>query len=130
MTLRDLFQSVLAARHLEEAMEDEYKKAKKMAEEAETAFIQAATDAGESSIKFDGLGHAVVEPPKPYPQIKEGQRPAIMEWLKAQGHADAIKETIHPMTFMSIAREELEKKGSLPDGIEVFFRQRLSIRKL
>ena len=111
-------------------MEDQYKVAKKAAEDAEQAFIQAATDAGESSIKFDGLGMAVVEPPKPYPQIKEGQRPAIMDWLKTQGHGDAIKETIHPMTFMSIAREELEKAGKLPDGIEVFYRQKLSVRKV
>lgn len=49
-----------------------------------------------------------------FASIKKADQDAAFEWLRANGHGDLIKETVHPGTLKSFCKEQLEHGANLP----------------
>lgn len=64
---------------------------------------------------------------------REGQREALHEWLKSNGHGDLVKETVHAQSLAAWAREQIEEDGALPDDlvelVNVYEKTSVNIRK-
>src|SRR5690606_16078792 len=52
-----------------------------------------------------------------YVSAKAERRPELLAWLKANGLADIVQETVHPRTLSAAVREILEQDDQLPDGL-------------
>lgn len=48
---------------------------------------------------------------------KGGQREAMHNWLKENGFADLIKETVHSSTLSSFAKEYIDENDELPEDL-------------
>lgn len=48
-----------------------------------------------------------------------GGEDSIIPWFKKNGHKDIVKETVHPGTLKSWAKEQLENGGKLPPALKV-----------
>ena len=57
--------------------------------------------------------------------VKKIDEQAVFVWLKESGNGDAIKETIHPSTFKSIAAGYVEETGLNIPGTEITSFQRI-----
>ena len=68
-----------------------------------------------------------------YANAKAGMMPAICEWMKDNGLADMVKESVHPQTLQAWVKEQLEEVGALPEELEplvnVYEKSGISIRK-
>ena len=68
-----------------------------------------------------------------YANAKAGMMPAVCEWMKDNGLADMVKESVHPQTLQAWVKEQLEEAGALPEELEplvnVYEKSGISIRK-
>lgn len=46
------------------------------------------------------------------------KRDDLHGWLKGNGYADMVKETVHPGTLKGFVKEQLEENDELPEGIK------------
>lgn len=88
-------------------------------------FVERFEEQGESNVKFDdgvSLGHSV----EPYPFVKD--QSALLAWVKAHGLEAML--TLNYQTMASLVKERLEGKVNepLPDGVDVYMKDKLSCR--
>lgn len=55
---------------------------------------------------------------KVYANVKADDREAFFAWLRDNGNADLIKETVHPATLNAFAKEQLSEGKALPETLE------------
>lgn len=95
-------------------------------EEALTrCFVDRWEESGMVRQDFEGgisIGHSI----EPYPTVKD--RDALAGWLKKKGLESLL--TLNYMTMASLVKERLEGKVDepLPDGVEVFLKDKLTCR--
>lgn len=67
-----------------------------------------------------------------YANAKAGMMPAVCEWMKDNGLADMVKESVHPQTLQAWVKEQLEEVGALPEDlselVNVYEKSGISIR--
>lgn len=54
-----------------------------------------------------------------YAYCKKENEPQFFEWLRAQGHGDLIKETVHNQTLKAFAKECIKDGVALPPQLTV-----------
>jgi hypothetical protein len=64
-----------------------------------------------------GVGTVYVQQ-KVYANVKADNREAFFHWLRENGSADLIKETVHPSTLNAFAKEQLSEGKEIPDVLE------------
>lgn len=64
-----------------------------------------------------GVGTVYVQQ-KVYANVKADDREAFFHWLRENGSADLIKETVHPSTLNAFAKEQLSEGKELPDVLD------------
>lgn len=88
-------------------------------------FVQRMEEDDVTALPFtDGvsLGSSV----EPYPNVKD--REALYKWIKESGQEDLL--TLNYQTLASITKQRLIDGESLPPGVEVFMKDKLSARGL
>jgi len=54
-----------------------------------------------------------------YAYCKKEYEPAFFAWLRANGHGDIIRETVHPSTLKAFAKERVQDGEPLPPQLTV-----------
>lgn len=82
-------------------------------------------DEGTSSVTYDD-GVSLGVSPEPYPFVEDPA--ALLAWIKRKGMEDML--TLNYQTMASLVKERLEGKVNepLPDGINVYMKDKLSCR--
>lgn len=67
-----------------------------------------------------------------YANAKAGMMPAVCEWMKDNGLADMVKESVHPQTLQAWVKETIDETGALPEElnelVNVYEKSGISIR--
>lgn len=88
-------------------------------------FAERFEEAGEASKTFaDGVSIGIT--PDPYPYVKDQE--LLTAWIKAKGLESIL--TLNYQTMASMVKERLEGKVNegLPDGVDVFMKDKLTCR--
>lgn len=124
---------------MERELIEKYLSAKKTHAEAERAEIDAniALDLAknelidyleendlESTAAHLGLGRVIWQKPTLYPSIKEESKESVYSWLKNNGYAESIKETINAQTFGAIIRQRIDSGEEIPEGVDTSYYKR------
>jgi hypothetical protein len=82
---------------------------------------------------FTRNGRQFILTNRTYANAKAGMMPAVCEWMKDNGLADMVKESVHPQTLQAWVKEQIEEVGALPEELEplvnVYEKSGISIRK-
>lgn len=78
-----------------------------------------------TSMKFAN-GVTLGESVEPLPNVKD--RTALTNWIKATGQEELL--TINHQTLASITKQALLEGNPVPDGVEVYMKQKLTARGL
>jgi hypothetical protein len=119
-----------------------YRDQKKKAEDALKEINDAdRTDRGatggamveEEMQNFTRNGRQFILTNRTYANAKAGMMPAVCEWMKDNGLADMVKESVHPQTLQAWVKEQIEEVGALPEElselVNVYEKSGISIRK-
>lgn len=86
--------------------------------------------AGISSVNFPGIGRLTLTADL-FAGIQPEQQQAAYQWLRDNGHADLIKDYVHPSTLKAFIKELMERGENLPEEIfKAAPYQRASVTKL
>ena len=87
----------------------------------------------EETQNFTRNGKQFILTNRTYANAKAGMMPAVCEWMKDNGLADMVKESVHPQTLQAWVKEQIEEAGALPEELEplvnVYEKSGISIRK-
>lgn len=86
-------------------------------------FVDRFDEDGVSKMTFDD-GTTISINPEPYPTVKD--REALLKWVRANGMEELL--TLQYQTMAKIVKEAIEGGQALPDGVEVFLKDKLSRR--
>lgn len=64
---------------------------------------------------------------KAFPQVKDNEK--LIKWLNNNERGDLVKETVHYQTLVGICRELLEGNMEAPDGVEVYMKRQIRLRR-
>jgi septal ring factor EnvC (AmiA/AmiB activator) len=82
---------------------------------------------------FTRNGRQFILTNRTYANAKAGMMPAVCEWMKDNGLADMVKESVHPQTLQAWVKEQIEEVGALPEElselVNVYEKSGISIRK-
>jgi len=82
---------------------------------------------------FTRNGRQFILTSRTYANAKAGMMPAVCEWMKDNGLADMVKESVHPQTLQAWVKEQIEEAGALPEElselVNVYEKSGISIRK-
>jgi hypothetical protein len=82
---------------------------------------------------FTRNGRQFILTNRTYANAKAGMMPAVCEWMKDNGLADMVKESVHPQTLQAWVKEQIEEAGALPEElselVNVYEKSGISIRK-
>lgn len=68
-------------------------------------------------LSVEGVGTCYLTQ-KVYASVKVDDREGFYEWLRENGNADLIKETVYPATLNAFAKEQLSEGKALPEMCE------------
>jgi len=130
----DLFTTadrLVTLRDRKKELEDELKEVNAEIAETEEQLVSAMIE--EEMQNFTRNGKQFILTNRTYANAKAGMMPAICEWMKDNGLADMVKESVHPQTLQAWVKEQLEEVGALPEELEplvnVYEKSGISIRK-
>ncbi len=111
--------------------EDALKEINEMISQTEEQLVAAMVE--EEMQNFTRNGRQFVLTSRTYANAKAGMMPEICSWMKDNGLADMVKESVHPQTLQAWVKEQLEEAGALPEELEplvnVYEKSGISIRK-
>lgn len=129
MDFRTLVIAVVEARAQEAAEKEALRAASDRTAEAEQALMDAMESEGIKTLNIPEVGMATVKKPRLYARYDVADLEKAMDWLKAAGHGEAIKPTVHNATFSAIVGEALDSGAQLPEFVKVSYVPTLSIRE-
>lgn len=83
---------------------------------------------GADNARVPGVGTVYLQH-KVFANVKADDRDRFHAWLRDNGFGDLIKDTVHPGTLTSFAKEQLEKGVALPDFVQASFVTQAALRK-
>ncbi len=129
----DLFTTadrLVTLRDRKKELEDELKEVNAEIAGTEEQLVSAMIE--EEMQNFTRNGKQFILTNRTYANAKAGMMPAICEWMKDNGLADMVKESVHPQTLQAWVKEQLEEAGALPEELEplinVYEKSGISIR--
>ena len=82
---------------------------------------------------FTRNGRQFILTNRTYANAKAGMMPEICSWMKDNGLADMVKESVHPQTLQAWVKEQIEEAGALPKDlselVNVYEKSGISIRQ-
>ena len=130
----DLFTTadrLVTLRDRKKELEDELKEVNAEIAETEEQLVSAMIE--EEMQNFTRNGRQFILTNRTYANAKAGMMPEICSWMKDNGLADMVKESVHPQTLQAWVKEQLEEVGALPEELEplvnVYEKSGISIRK-
>lgn len=66
---------------------------------------------------FKRSGKLFYQSVKTYASPRADAKERVYAWLKENGYADLVKETVHAQTFSSLVNEWIETDGAIPDEV-------------
>jgi len=128
-TLTELGKELYDLKAEKEQLEDRLKVVNAQKDELEKNLIpKAMEDAEQEKFTVTGLGTVYLQPDLQV-YIKVDDQPSAFAWFKKNGQGDIIKETIHPGTLKSWAREQLENGGKMPPQLNTHQFMRAVMRR-
>jgi predicted translin family RNA/ssDNA-binding protein len=111
--------------------EDALKEINELIAQTEEQLVAAMVE--EEMQNFTRNGRQFILTNRTYANAKAGMMPAVCEWMKDNGLADMVKESVHPQTLQAWVKEQIEEAGALPEELEplvnVYEKSGISIRK-
>ena len=112
-------------------IEEALKEINTLITETEEQMVAAMVE--EEMQNFTRNGKQFILTNRTYANAKAGMMPAVCEWMKDNGLADMVKESVHPQTLQAWVKEQIEEAGALPEELEplvnVYEKSGISIRK-
>jgi len=81
---------------------------------------------GVTNLKLKNVGMFYLET-QGYPIVKDSE--ILQNSLRKRGLGDIIKETVNYQTLRATCKELLENNEALPDGVEVFMKTTVRVRR-
>lgn len=98
------------------ALETELKALNKELDQAESVLVRKMTD--EETPRFERGGRLLYLTTRTYASPMAGAKEQLYHWLKENGYADLVKETVAVQSLASMAKELLEEDDALPEGLQ------------
>jgi len=131
MELFDISDKLVILRDRKKELEDELKEVNSDITETEEQLVAAMVE--EEMQNFTRNGRQFILTNRTYANAKAGMMPEICSWMKDNGLADMVKESVHPQTLQAWVKEQLEEVGALPkelgEMLNVYEKSGISIRK-
>lgn len=112
-------------------IEEALKEINALITETEEQLVSAMVE--EEMQNFTRNGKQFILTNRTYANAKAGMMPAVCEWMKDNGLADMVKESVHPQTLQAWVKEQIEEAGALPEDlselVNVYEKSGISIRK-
>jgi len=119
--IRELMEKYVLAR----IRKDQAAKIKTEAENDLTAVTLEITDymadAGLHSVNFEDLGSLLVKEPTPRPSYNKSFEEDVRKFLRENGGADLIRETVNASSFASFIKEKITEGVTIPEFIKIYF---------
>jgi hypothetical protein len=109
----------------EDKLKEDLKKLHGEMEELNGKFLSLMELNNITSMKVNGVGTCYVAADI-YPSVKD--ETALFAFLRKNEAASLIKETVHPATLKAYVKEQIENTNTIPDGVEVFPKNKVRIR--
>lgn len=130
----DLFTTadkLVTLRDRKKEIEDELKQVNAEITETEEQLVNAMVE--EEMQNFTRNGRQFILTSRTYANAKAGMMPEICSWMKQNGLADMVKESVHPQTLQAWVKEQIEEAGALPEDLEplvnVYEKSGIAIRR-
>ena len=111
--------------------EDALKEINEMISQTEEQLVAQMVE--EEMQNFTRNGRQFILTSRTYANAKAGMMPKVCEWMKDNGLADMVKESVHPQTLQAWVKEQIEEAGALPEElselVNVYEKSGISIRK-
>ena len=112
-------------------IEEALKEINELIAQTEEQLVAAMVE--EEMQNFTRNGKQFILTNRTYANAKAGMMPAVCEWMKDNGLADMVKESVHPQTLQAWVKEQIEEAGALPEElselVNVYEKSGISIRK-
>ncbi len=112
-------------------IEEALKEINELIAQTEEQLVAAMVE--EEMQNFTRNGKQFILTNRTYANAKAGMMPAVCEWMKDNGLADMVKESVHPQTLQAWVKEQIEEAGALPEDlselVNVYEKSGISIRK-
>jgi hypothetical protein len=116
-------------KELEDAQNEALKATKAAIERITKTTIPEILEAmGAENARIPGIGTVYLQN-KVFANVKAEDRDKFHAWLRENGHGDLIKDTVHPGTLTSFAKEQLENGIALPEYVQAAFVTQAALRK-
>jgi hypothetical protein len=109
-----------------EDLENQLEELKKGMDDFNTEFVELMEVNELKKFTIDKVGTVYIEPDI-YPTVLD--KPLFHKWLRANNFGDLIKEEVHYQTMKAFLKEQLESKNKLPEGIKIFPKSQVRIRR-
>ena len=118
-------------RNQKKEIEEALKEINELIAQTEEQLVAAMVE--EEMQNFTRNGKQFILTNRTYANAKAGMMPAVCEWMKDNGLADMVKESVHPQTLQAWVKEQIEEAGALPEDlselVNVYEKSGISIRK-
>jgi len=116
--LTTMVQELRTAKDEKERLENQVKELNKTIRRLAEQDIPEYMDENDiEKLTVEGVG-TVYLTTKVYANVKAENKEAFYEWLRENGNAALIKETVYPATLNAFAKEQLGNGVALPDVID------------
>lgn len=110
-------------------LEDQAKERGKRISELEVRLIPDLMDTlGIRSLVTD-FGKRLGQRTDTYVNVKAGDKPTLLDWLKAEGHGSVVKEDVHSSTLKALVRDLIEEGVDLPTFISTYTETKATLTK-
>ncbi len=113
-----MFELADLLRHLRErkkGLDDEMKELNAEIEKINGFLVDAMVDA--EMQKFDRAGKLFYLSTRLYASPAKGQQEALYGWLRTNGYADLVRETVYSQSLAAFVRELMEEEDELPESL-------------
>lgn len=114
-TERDLVIELRDARQAKADAQEALSKANEAVERTEMALVELLESGDKkSTAKYEGIGFVIMNKPRVYASFNKENEPLVFEFLKIEGRADMIKQSVNAQTLSGFVKERLELGKGLP----------------
>ncbi|MDQ0340245.1 hypothetical protein J2S00_003050 [Caldalkalibacillus uzonensis] len=117
-TVLSLADQLLNLREAKEDLESRLKEINKELEKVENELVEQMRV--NELERFNFRGKLFYQQAKTWASPKKEHKEYVYQWLKENGYADLVKETVHSQSFSSLINEMLEEEGEVPDDLMPF----------
>jgi hypothetical protein len=120
----DLVSKFRDAKVKKDAIERQLAEAKAEYDGAESELIELMEANGATkTAEYEGLGHVTLLKPKLYASVVSDKASLLLSFLRENGRAEIIKETVNPATLSSYVGERISKGEQVPEFITYYLKQ-------